>query len=117
MKNHDTESIGQLIKKFRIAKGISQMELAERIGVSYQQVQKYEKGATNITIHRLKQIAGALDVSLNRFLESETNYVSEPSSGYEVISKDEQLLLKLYRNIKDENLKQAVKEFLKKASK
>lgn len=116
MKNQDAGSVGQMIKKFRLAKGVTQMELAERIGVSYQQIQKYEKGASNITIHRLKQVAEALDISLNQFLGFGTNYVSEPSAAYELMPKDEQLLLRLYRKIKSKKLKEAVLKFIKQIS-
>jgi transcriptional regulator with XRE-family HTH domain len=43
--------------------------LAERIGVSFQQIQKYEKGATRITVMRLQQISGALGVNITVFFE------------------------------------------------
>jgi transcriptional regulator with XRE-family HTH domain len=48
----------------RLAKGMSQTELADRIGVTFQQVQKYEKGVNRVGSGRLAQIAGILDVPL-----------------------------------------------------
>jgi transcriptional regulator with XRE-family HTH domain len=48
----------------RLAKGISQTELADRIGVTFQQVQKYEKGINRVGSGRLVHIAGVLDVPL-----------------------------------------------------
>lgn len=43
------KEIGSRIKKARTALGISQMKLAEAIGVSFQQVQKYESGANRVS--------------------------------------------------------------------
>jgi transcriptional regulator with XRE-family HTH domain len=48
---------------------MSQMELAEKIGISYQQLQKYEKGINNISISRLKQIADVLKIPISSLLE------------------------------------------------
>lgn len=52
----------------RLMIGMSQTALAERIGVTFQQVQKYEKGANRIGITRLTQIAGALDTTVDFFV-------------------------------------------------
>jgi transcriptional regulator with XRE-family HTH domain len=54
----------------RINRGISQTGLAERIGVTFQQVQKYERGANRVGASRLAQIASVLDVSVGEFFES-----------------------------------------------
>lgn len=51
--------IGQQIRAKRKSKGMTQQQLADEIGVTFQQVQKYEHG-TNITVKRLNQIAVAL---------------------------------------------------------
>jgi transcriptional regulator with XRE-family HTH domain len=42
---------------------LSQSDLAEKLGVSFQQVQKYEKGTNRITVSRLEQIALALETT------------------------------------------------------
>jgi transcriptional regulator with XRE-family HTH domain len=44
--------------------------LAERIGVTFQQVQKYERGANRVGVSRLSQIASVLDVSVGDFFEA-----------------------------------------------
>ena len=56
--------VGHNIRIQRMAKGISQTDLAAQLGVSFQQVQKYERGANRIGAGRLVRIAGALDVSV-----------------------------------------------------
>jgi len=56
--------IGQRIRAFRMAQKITQAELGRRIGVSFQQVQKYESGSNCIRGSRIKMLAAALDVSM-----------------------------------------------------
>lgn len=68
---------------------MSQMALAEKIGISYQQLQKYEKGINNISIYRLQQICEALKVPISRFLEGqEPEKIAEDTSEYG-LSKEE----------------------------
>ena len=62
--------IGRRIKSRRNALGLNQQHLAERIGVSYQQVQKYENGTDRVGAARLKQIADALDVPIEYFFRT-----------------------------------------------
>jgi transcriptional regulator with XRE-family HTH domain len=62
--------VGARIRMLRVDRGISQAVLAERIGVTFQQVQKYERGASRIGTSRLAQIASVLDVSVGEFFES-----------------------------------------------
>jgi transcriptional regulator with XRE-family HTH domain len=54
--------IGRLVRAQRKQLGLTQTDLAERIGVTFQQVQKYENGTNRISIGRLTRIAEALDV-------------------------------------------------------
>jgi transcriptional regulator with XRE-family HTH domain len=62
---------GGLIRQLRKAMGWSQMALAEKIGVTYQQVQKYEKGSSVLNFVRAKQIAEAFEVSPTIFFDGE----------------------------------------------
>ncbi|GAB5046924.1 helix-turn-helix domain-containing protein [Thermodesulfovibrio sp. TK110] len=102
--------IGETIKKLRKAKGISQMELADKIGITYQQLQKYEKGKAKITIERLIDIAKALDVPVSVFFpelyEKESKFYSE----------DEVILIEFYRKISDAEIKKALLRIIKELS-
>lgn len=51
------EVVGERIREARVGAGLTQMELAAQIGVSYQQLQKYERGANRLTVGRLATIA------------------------------------------------------------
>lgn len=56
-------ALGAHIKLCRRSAGISQSELAERCGISFQQIQKYERGGNRISFSRLVGIADALNIS------------------------------------------------------
>jgi len=60
---------GENVRKTRLRIGMSQEKLAEKIGLTFQQVQKYEKGANRMGVSRLAQIAGALDVEIPVLLD------------------------------------------------
>ena len=59
--------VGRRIRMQRINLGMSQTHLADAIGVTFQQVQKYEKGANRVGAGRLSQIASALDIPVASF--------------------------------------------------
>jgi transcriptional regulator with XRE-family HTH domain len=62
--------VGQNIRIFRTAKGISQTELGNAVGVTVQQIQKYENGANRVGSSRLFKIAGVLEVPIGRFFDN-----------------------------------------------
>jgi len=53
--------LGAYLKQARLAKGLSQEALSEKIGISFQQIQKYEKGTSGILIERFFELAKELD--------------------------------------------------------
>jgi transcriptional regulator with XRE-family HTH domain len=61
--------VGRTIRALRLSKGISQGALGRRLGVSFQQVQKYENGTNRVGAGRLAQIALALDVPMGALLQ------------------------------------------------
>ena len=60
--------VGRNIRVLRLAKGLSQTELADALGVTFQQVQKYEKGTNRVGSGRLLKISGILGSEDYRFL-------------------------------------------------
>lgn len=73
--------IGRRIKVRRNALGLNQQQLAGQIGVSYQQVQKYENGTDRVGAARLFQIAQALNVPIDFFYGGLNDTESETSEG------------------------------------
>lgn len=106
----ETENIGNLIRRLRRLSGMTQMSLAEKMGVTYQQVQKYEKGASELTIRRLRQVADALNVPVSTFVPDEAS-VAEPEASY--LSEDEAQLLSLFRKLKRKKLRQGFVDMLR----
>lgn len=62
-------AVGKRIRMRRALLGMSQTVLAKRIGVTFQQVQKYEKGSNRVSASRLQRIADILDVPASFFFE------------------------------------------------
>ena len=59
--------VGTRIRMQRMVRGLSQTELGKAVGVTFQQVQKYEKGANRVSASRLQQIANVLEVAPDFF--------------------------------------------------
>ena len=113
-------NIGKKIRQLRKDWGLSQLELAERVGVSFQQIQKYEKGATRISVMRLKQVSKALGVNINHFFDDEEKLLQvsdesvkyspagEINTGLTPLNKEEIVLLKQFRKIKNKKLRESI---------
>ena len=61
--------VGQRIRQRRWALGVTQGQLAEQVGIKFQQIQKYETGANRVSASRLWDIARALGVTVSYFFE------------------------------------------------
>src|SRR5690349_9317328 len=63
--------IANLIKARRLAKGMTQTQLASKLGLTFQQIQKYENGVNRVSAGRLFQIAEVLGVDVTFFREGD----------------------------------------------
>lgn len=61
--------VGKRIRHRRWLIGMTQQQLAEQVGIKFQQIQKYETGANRVSASRLWDIAEALDVPVSFFFE------------------------------------------------
>ncbi|HEX5380593.1 MAG TPA: helix-turn-helix transcriptional regulator [Phenylobacterium sp.] len=61
--------VGRRLRQIRQSKGFSLDALASLIGVSFQQIQKYEQGTNRLSVSTLMRIADALQVSVHEFLD------------------------------------------------
>jgi transcriptional regulator with XRE-family HTH domain len=82
-----------MIRNLRFKKNMTQAELASQIGVTFQQVQKYESGANRVSASRLSQIATVLDVEVAElFGTNPMSKITTPSKMLgELIAKFEKL--------------------------
>lgn len=67
--NQTDVAVGERIRVFRKDANLSQTELANQIGVTFQQVQKYENGTNRVGAGRLMNIARALDIPITAFFD------------------------------------------------
>jgi transcriptional regulator with XRE-family HTH domain len=101
---YDVE-IGKRIRAQRLSRGMSQEDLADRLGVTFQQLQKYEKGANRVSAARLREIAIALKLPI-AVLYGADRYASKSGLGtagvQELITSSRAInLLKHFSRIKD----------------
>ena len=76
----DYESIGKRIKRYRTDQGISQEELAERIGTIHKHISNMEIGIKGPSLEMLVMLANALDVSADDLLTDNLKHSSSPVS-------------------------------------
>jgi transcriptional regulator with XRE-family HTH domain len=91
--------IGLKMRALRVATGVSQTALANGIGVTFQQVQKYEKGANRISASRLQKIASILNTPIT-FFYSEQRTKKQEDNGLALIqSRGAIRLLRAYAEL------------------
>jgi len=95
--------LGKRIRLRRVEQKISQAELGDKLGVSFQQVQKYEKGVNRVGAARLQQIATALDVPVTFFYDGDGK-AREVESLLFLDSSFSLRLLRAYSKIKDQTV-------------
>jgi transcriptional regulator with XRE-family HTH domain len=111
--------VGLRVRSRRLENRLSQTELADRIGVTFQQVQKYEKGVNRIGAGRLQRISEALGVPItfffgNQSLSSQSNELKEISGDSSVFgllqTSGSVRILKALHRIKSRKAKQLLVE-------
>jgi len=73
--------VGARLRMRRTMLGMSQSKLGELLGVTFQQIQKYENGSNRISVHRLRLTARVLEVSPSYFFEGVIAPVSAGGIG------------------------------------
>ncbi len=73
--------VGQRLRQRRVAVGLTQDRLAKSVGITFQQVQKYERGTNRIVASRLYELAKVLQVSVEYFFEGLPPKAAAPSAG------------------------------------
>lgn len=110
--------VGSRVKARRQALGISQEKLGIALGVTFQQIQKYEKGTNRISASRLQQIGSALGVPIGYFFEGihdlagdHGGFAESPASSYtvETASTEEGLrLMRAFLRITDPGVRERI---------
>ena len=107
--------VGHRIRIERLARGLSQTALANQLGVTFQQVQKYEKGVNRVGAGRLTKIAEVLGVPVGSFfsgkevLDSEVDRDVDQASPLKLLTVSGAFrLLRAYSEIEDSELRRCI---------
>ncbi len=79
--------VGSRVRLRRMMLGMSQEKLGENLGITFQQIQKYEKGTNRIGASRLQHIARVLTVPVSFFFEDAPGSVHEDSQGHDGLAE------------------------------
>jgi len=108
--------VGRNVRLYRLHAKLSQTALGERIGVTFQQVQKYERGSNRVGASRLTQIATALGVPITAFFEGiKHNPTTEAVEMPLDLLADAQALklAKAFAGISDVALRRSIVQFVR----
>ena len=107
MEQDFNKHLGNKLKMRRLALGLTQTKVARAINVTFQQVQKYEKGTNGVSSIRLLQLANYLKVPVNYFFEDFSQYLINLEKSQEGhMNVNYNFLVKLYSELNnDQKLK------------
>jgi transcriptional regulator with XRE-family HTH domain len=115
--------VGHRIRVERLSRGISQSVLGDKLGVTFQQVQKYEKGVNRVGAGRLTKIAEVLGVPVSTFftdqhmLNSGSGTASDDESPMKLLAVPGALrLLRAYAAIDDSNVSASIVDLVERIS-
>ena len=103
MEDNFNMHLGNKLKLRRLALGLTQTKVAKAINVTFQQIQKYEKGTNGVSSIRLLQLANYLKVPVNYFFEDFSEYLTNLEKSQEtnkVINYN--FLIKLYSELNED---------------
>src|ERR1051325_8992839 len=111
--------VGSRVRMRRMMLSMSQEKLGDALGLTFQQVQKYEKGANRIGASRLQQISSILQVPVAFFFEGAPNAPGHPQDGFGeapspayisdfLATSDGLALTKAFMGIKDAKLRRRI---------
>jgi transcriptional regulator with XRE-family HTH domain len=105
--------VGAKIRIFRTHRGMSQSDLAGKIGVAFQQVQKYENGANRVGASRLSRIAAALGISIGDLFEPSDDKPAHLKSPFQLLAdRDALRVLKAFSRTTDPRLRRSIAQLV-----
>jgi len=113
----DRKFIGSKIRHRRKELGLTQEKLAEALGITYQQLQRYENGKSYLNTDRLQAISNVLDVPIAYFFEEQgERKVSIMDRAHPYISTEETVFVKYLRKIDNAEYRRSILTFLRLAA-
>ena len=107
MEENFNKHLGSRLKLRRLALGLTQTKVARAINVTFQQIQKYEKGTNGVSSIRLLQLSNYLKIPINYFFEDFSEYLTNIEKSKETpMTMNYNFLVKLYSEMnEDQKLK------------
>ena len=114
MEGNFNRHLGSKLRMRRLALGLTQTKVAQAINVTFQQIQKYEKGTNGISSLRIMQLANFLKVPVVYFFEDYHSYDNKTLEQEKIETKDlnYSFLAKLFANLSSEQ-KQTIFQVLR----
>ena len=106
--------LGSKLRMRRLALGLTQTKVAQAINVTFQQIQKYEKGTNGISSLRIMQLANFLKVPVVYFFEDFAGFVGNIDEKVEETDYNYAFLAKLFTSLSDQK-KEKILQVLKNA--
>lgn len=100
--------VGERIRRRRILTGLTQDQLGEALGVSYQQIQKYETGANRVSAGRLYLLAARLDVEPGWFFDGLHETVDDAEPDMQASSRFAIECVRSLTRIRDERVRTSI---------
>ena len=95
--------LGNMLKTRRLALGLTQTKVAKAINVTFQQIQKYEKGINGVSSIRLLQLSNYLKIPINFFFDDYAEYLNNTNKAAEnYMSVNYNFLVKIYSELTQE---------------
>ena len=103
MEDNFNKHLGSKLKLRRLALGLTQTKVAKAINVTFQQIQKYEKGTNGVSSIRLLQLSNYLKVPINYFFEDFSEYLVNVEKSKETpMTVNYNFLVKLYSELNND---------------
>ena len=99
MESNFNRHLGTKLRMRRLALGLTQTKVAQAINVTFQQIQKYEKGTNGISSLRIMQLANFLKVPVVYFYEDFSSYEGETFANEKIENLNYSFLAKLFSNL------------------
>ena len=112
MEGNFNKHLGVKLKLRRLALGLTQTKVANAINVTFQQIQKYEKGTNGISSLRIMQLATFLKVPVVYFFEDFAGYTANPEENPSSEDYNYAFLTKLFSSLSDQK-KEKILQVLK----
>lgn len=118
--------VGQRLRELRMLAGLSQSDVASALGLTFQQLQKYERGFNRVSASRLYKLAQFFHVPVSVFFEGleERSHAAEAAGGRAqetesegtLRSREALMLARYFQNIRDPQVRAAIRELAERCA-